>query len=184
MYQSSASLAFVRGIRRSPLNSPLNWPVTRIMFPFDDGIMIGRQLHLQAINCRATNQTLPKTWVTGGSIKRGSKGRGIWLTMADSPLTLRCPKFVWWWMWIRYIICNCENRVQIAHLTLCKQLSIAGNSNCFGIPFLSAMDWNDFAHLKIMIINSCRKSANPIVSRNFQSKQGIWLYRLLTSVSR
>ena len=38
-YQSSASLAFVRGIHRRPVNSPHKWPVTRIMFPFDDVIM-------------------------------------------------------------------------------------------------------------------------------------------------
>ena len=35
-YQSSASLAFVRGIHRRPVNSPHKWPVTRKMFPFDD----------------------------------------------------------------------------------------------------------------------------------------------------
>ena len=38
-YQSSASLAFVRGIHRGPVNSPHKWPVTRKMFPFDDVIM-------------------------------------------------------------------------------------------------------------------------------------------------
>ena len=38
-YQSSASLAFVRGIHRRPANSPHKWPVTRTMFPFDDVIM-------------------------------------------------------------------------------------------------------------------------------------------------
>ena len=38
-HQSSASLAFVRGIHRSPVNSPHKWPVTRKMFPFDDVIM-------------------------------------------------------------------------------------------------------------------------------------------------
>ena len=38
-YQSSASLAFVRGIQRGPVNSPHKWPVTRKMFPFDDIIM-------------------------------------------------------------------------------------------------------------------------------------------------
>ena len=38
--QSSASLAFVRGIHWSPVNSPHNGPVTRKMFPFDDVIMI------------------------------------------------------------------------------------------------------------------------------------------------
>ena len=37
--QSSASLAFVRGIHRWPVNSPHKWPVTRQMFPFDDVIM-------------------------------------------------------------------------------------------------------------------------------------------------
>ena len=37
--QSSASLAFVWGIHRGPVNSPRKWPVTRKMFPFDDVIM-------------------------------------------------------------------------------------------------------------------------------------------------
>ena len=38
-HQSTASLAFVRGIHRGPVNSPHKWPVTRKMFPFDDVIM-------------------------------------------------------------------------------------------------------------------------------------------------
>ena len=38
-HQSSASLAFVRGIHWGPVNSPHKWPVTRKMFPFDDIIM-------------------------------------------------------------------------------------------------------------------------------------------------
>ena len=38
-HQSSASLAFVRGIHRGPVNFPHKWPVTRKMFPFDDVIM-------------------------------------------------------------------------------------------------------------------------------------------------
>ena len=38
-HQSSASLAFVGGIRRGPVNSPHKWPVTRKIFPFDDVIM-------------------------------------------------------------------------------------------------------------------------------------------------
>ena len=40
-HQSSASLAFVWGIHRGPVNSPHKWPVTRKMFPFDDVIMFG-----------------------------------------------------------------------------------------------------------------------------------------------
>ena len=38
-YQSSASLAFVRGIHRRPVNSPHKGPVTRKMFSLDDVIM-------------------------------------------------------------------------------------------------------------------------------------------------
>ena len=39
-HQSSASLPFVRGIHRWPVNSPHKGPVTRKLFPFDDVIML------------------------------------------------------------------------------------------------------------------------------------------------
>ena len=49
-HQSSASLAFVQGIHRGPVNSPHKWPVTRKMFPFYDVIMMmtchGKTLHI------------------------------------------------------------------------------------------------------------------------------------------
>ena len=38
-HQSTASLAFVRGIHRGPVNSPHKGPVAQKMFPFDDVIM-------------------------------------------------------------------------------------------------------------------------------------------------
>ena len=38
-HQSPASLAFVRGIHRGPVDSPHKWPVTQKMFPLDDVIM-------------------------------------------------------------------------------------------------------------------------------------------------
>ena len=40
--RSSASLAFVREIHRSPVNFLHKWPVRRKMFPFDDVIMTSR----------------------------------------------------------------------------------------------------------------------------------------------
>ena len=40
-HERSASLAFVQGIHRGPVNSPHKWSVTRKMFPFDDVIMKG-----------------------------------------------------------------------------------------------------------------------------------------------
>ena len=49
-YQSSASLAFVRGIHRGPVNSPHKWPVARKMFPFDDVIMNPTSDHAQVID--------------------------------------------------------------------------------------------------------------------------------------
>ena len=39
-HQSTASLAFVRGIHRWPVNSLHKRPATRKMFPSDDGIMV------------------------------------------------------------------------------------------------------------------------------------------------
>ena len=42
---SSASLAFVQGIHRSPVNSPHKWPVKQNMFPFDDVIMDDTAAH-------------------------------------------------------------------------------------------------------------------------------------------
>ena len=39
-HQGSASLAFVRGIHRSPVNAPHKWSVKLKMFSFDDAIMV------------------------------------------------------------------------------------------------------------------------------------------------
>ena len=44
-HQSSASLAFMRGIHRWPVNSPHKGPVMQKMFPIDDVVM-NRSLHL------------------------------------------------------------------------------------------------------------------------------------------
>ena len=59
-HQSSASLAFVRGIQRWPVNSPHKGPVTRKMFPFDDVIMaqhcaVVQRLHWLLINVHNTS---------------------------------------------------------------------------------------------------------------------------------
>ena len=44
-HQSSALLAFVRGIHRRPVHSPHKWPVTRKMFPFD-GVIVFPRTHI------------------------------------------------------------------------------------------------------------------------------------------
>ena len=48
--QSSASLAFVRGIQRCPVNSPHKGPVTWKMFQVDDVIMSAWNIHTQLTN--------------------------------------------------------------------------------------------------------------------------------------
>ena len=55
-HQSSASLGFVRGIHRWPVNSPYKWPVARKMFSFDDVII--------SLLCSETNDqgSLLLTW--------------------------------------------------------------------------------------------------------------------------
>ena len=68
-HQSSASLAFVRGIHRWPVNSPHKWSVTRKMFPFDDVIMIGGRFDLaSSLQCHCRTSGLPFTWLKQGSV--------------------------------------------------------------------------------------------------------------------
>ena len=58
-YQSSASLAFVWGIHRWPVNSPHKWPVTRTMFPFDDVIIF---IHLHDFRGRINTLAYTNVW--------------------------------------------------------------------------------------------------------------------------
>ena len=59
-HQSSASLAFVWGIHRGPVNSPHKWPVTRKMFPFDDVIMNTFQVESIGLFVASFNKLLNK----------------------------------------------------------------------------------------------------------------------------
>ena len=56
-HQSSASLAFVWGIHRGPVNSPHKWTVTRKMFPFDDSYHVAGVRKLTAIRGIKTMKT-------------------------------------------------------------------------------------------------------------------------------
>ena len=59
-HQSSASLAFVWGIHRGPVNSPHKWPVTRKMFPFDDVIVYTYTWSPRDRSSKATEQLRPQ----------------------------------------------------------------------------------------------------------------------------
>ena len=55
-HQSSVSLAFVRGIHRSPVNSPHKVPVTQKIFPFDDVIMYLRMWDIHLLTDAVVSQ--------------------------------------------------------------------------------------------------------------------------------
>ena len=70
-HQSSASLAFVRGIHRGPVNSPHKWPVTRKKFPFDDVIMRSRyQIHGQVIGSASGSRDFTRFGPGGSTLSR------------------------------------------------------------------------------------------------------------------
>ena len=117
-HQSSALLAFVRGIHRGPVNSPHKGPVARKMFPFDDVIM-GRSwrirsnpawcewfspnlcrcflLYVGAIG-RFTNDFLPANQIRwkhslAGSSVAGRQIAANFCTCHDSKAVVPCTKF-------------------------------------------------------------------------------------------
>ena len=76
-HQSSASLAFVRGIHRWPVNSPHKGPVTWNMFPFDDVIV-------STILAVSTHNSPSDSWKYGSNRReiRTSKHRLLqWLKL-------------------------------------------------------------------------------------------------------
>ena len=64
-HQSSASLAFVWGIHRGPVNSSHKWPVTRKMFPFDDVIMIENATYvcIKSMSCEMCTGFFLLVWL-------------------------------------------------------------------------------------------------------------------------
>ena len=81
--QSSASLAFVWGIHRSPVNSPHKWPVTRKMFPFDDVIIrSGENVSMswcQYVGADVDESRVPRT--------SGGAHRWSWVFVIRQPAT-------------------------------------------------------------------------------------------------
>ena len=59
-HQSSASLAFVPGIHRGPVNSPHKWPVTRKIFPFDD-VILTKSSSAKIFTWYRINKSLPSS---------------------------------------------------------------------------------------------------------------------------
>ena len=67
-HQSSASLAFVRGIHWGPVNSPHKWPVTQKMFPFDDVIIGALHSPMQTATTMAPDKPISERTVIRPSL--------------------------------------------------------------------------------------------------------------------
>ena len=91
-HQSSASLAFVLGIHRAPVNSPHKWPVTRKMFPFDEVIMLWNQLVfiIFKLNSSGLKRVLDECYYKGMFGKIMTKIKLIKLLNNDQALNRRC----------------------------------------------------------------------------------------------
>ena len=72
-HQSSASLAFVRGIHRGPVNSPHKGPVTRKMLPFDDVIMLCQIIYTQCTAVCGAPHIIHQRCDNADPVRRGSK---------------------------------------------------------------------------------------------------------------
>ena len=108
-HQSSASLAFVWGIHRWPVNSPHKGPVTRKMFPFDDVIM--HRIRLGDHECINIWKRLPhySPSITSGFPDKGQWYRAMmfsfllaWTYYSNDGVTLwtHCPWEMWLQSWI------------------------------------------------------------------------------------
>ena len=80
-HQGSASLAFVRGIHRRPVNSPHQWPVTRKVFPFDDVIMMYRNpTYTRVASHPFRSSTMSRGYESGKIISRQNRKRKCYPT--------------------------------------------------------------------------------------------------------
>ena len=116
-HQSSASLAFVWGIHRWPVNSPHKWPVTRTMFPFDYVIIL-REIYLKMCSAKCRPFCLgPNMFTHWGRGKMAAISQTIfryafsWMKTCELRLRFHWNLFLrfkltifqhWFWQWLCY----------------------------------------------------------------------------------
>ena len=95
-HQRSASLAFVRVIHRSPVNSPHKWPVTQKMFPCGDVILVMSLYWSGPRNAAIYREISLGTSVSEGMVL-------VWLAMTSSESLTKlamkkaAPFNISWW---------------------------------------------------------------------------------------
>ena len=103
-HQSSAPLAFVRGIHQWPVDSPHKGPVMREMFPFDDVIMPPKHRRLLSFAIKYHMNIL----------KTRNQFHGWWwprgvTTKASARMALTCIHFPWnFWALQAFFLLECK----------------------------------------------------------------------------
>ena len=97
-HQSSASLAFVRGIHRWPVKTPHGGPMTRKIFPFDDVIMIcpchKPYLLVSKTTCHDSSCNF---WYLGTTSRPSQRGKYTTFSVdLNTPLTARMKRSMAW----------------------------------------------------------------------------------------
>ena len=93
-HQSSASLTFVRGIHRWPVNSPHKGPVTRKMLPFDDVFM--RTLAHVMCFLHVCSRLWVRILLTAKHFSAGMR----YICVSQYPYKLGMINVLfWWWCW-------------------------------------------------------------------------------------
>ena len=139
-HQCSASLAFVRGIHRWPVNFPHKGPVTWKMIPFGDVIMMGCTLLLWLYICSYDANTYFWIQLMHVLIKIATKVRyrGLFLKLNRAThATKQSPSFCSRYMVIHYRVC-----LQI--YSVCGHLNLSGNWQAWIRVWAIYMD-NDWA---------------------------------------
>ena len=143
-HQSSASLAFVRGIHRRPVNSPHKWPVTRKMFPFDDVIMGCNYLFIPnpqsiAYSCPIPDAGLAKSLLVMARVLLMKKWQ--WKS-------IRCPYFKDFVVHTNFNFTRCSTtcRFEMIIFRFCSVVKIS--------------DWNYFQYISVDVHNSYPHTEN------------------------
>ena len=106
-HQSSASLAFVRGIHRWPVNSTRKGPAARKMFPFDDVIMILFLLPSMTGDMKTTSFVLLRSDLRGWHFVSCCRWQICFFAVYPTAcikrkggnLTGSIDKTTWWYSW-------------------------------------------------------------------------------------
>ena len=128
-HQSSASLAFVWGIHRGPVNSPHKWPVTRKMSPFDDVIMSV----CRKFSYGQTNKLTTRGWTQNLLLSAEVTNAGEMTYDTDTSVLLRntCIKKwmeietrIYMYMYVCMYVCLHATKRPVKHINSLEQYNI------------------------------------------------------------